>query len=141
MPVVYDEKVAIVGGGPAGLSAARELALYGYKTTVFEALPVAGGMLRVGIPEYRLPRDVLAAEVERIVQHGVELKPSSTLGTDFTVDSLLEDGYGAVLIASGLQKSKTLPIPGAELNGVERAIELLRERALDEAPKIGKRWS
>ncbi|MGD0274074.1 MAG: FAD-dependent oxidoreductase [Gaiellaceae bacterium] len=139
MPVVYDERVAIVGGGPAGLSAARELALFGYETTVFEALPVAGGMLRVGIPEYRLPREVLAAEVERIAQHGVELRLNQRLGRDFTVDSLLEQGYGAVLLATGLQKSKTLPLPGAELGGVIKAIEFLRERALGETPKVGKR--
>jgi heterodisulfide reductase subunit A len=139
MPVVYDQRVAIVGAGPAGLAAARELALYGYKTTVFEALPVAGGMLRVGIPEYRLPKNVLESEVDRILAHGVELKLGQRCGSDFTVDSLLEQGYGAVLLATGLQQSKTLPIPGADLPGVERAIELLRERALGGTPTVGGR--
>jgi heterodisulfide reductase subunit A len=139
LPAVYDERVAIVGAGPAGLSAARELALLGYKATVFEAQPVAGGMLRLGIPEYRLPREVLAAEVDRVVQHGVELKLKQRCGTDFTVDSLFEDGYASVLLATGLQKSRDLPIPGNDLDGVLSAIELLRERALGETPKVGKR--
>jgi heterodisulfide reductase subunit A len=138
LPSVYDEKVAVVGGGPAGLAAARELALLGYRATIFEAQQVAGGMLRLGIPEYRLPREVLAAEVDRIVQHGVELKLGQRCGGDFTVDSLFEDGYGAVLLATGLQKSRDLPIQGNDLPGVLRAIELLRERALGQTPRVGK---
>ncbi len=139
LPVFYDEPIAIVGGGPAGLTAARELAQFGYKATVFEALPVAGGMLRVGIPEYRLPRDVLQGEVDRITALGVELKTGQRCGTDFTVDSLFADGYKAVFMATGLHQSKDLPIPGLDQEGVLRAVELLRAQALGEQPSTGKR--
>ena len=134
LPVFYDEPVAIVGGGPAGLTAARELAQFGYKATVFEALPVAGGMLRVGIPEYRLPRPALQGEVDRITALGVELKTGQRCGTDFTVDSLFADGYKAVFLATGLHQSKDLPIDGLDQQGVVRAVEFLRAQALGEQP-------
>ena len=139
LPVFYDEPVAIVGGGPAGLTAARELAQFGYKATVFEALPVAGGMLRVGIPEYRLPRTALQGEVDRITALGVELKTGQRCGTDFTVDSLFADGYKAVFLATGLHQSKDLPIDGLDQQGVVRAVEFLRAQALGESPTTGKR--
>ena len=139
LPVFYDEPVAVVGGGPAGLTAARELAQFGYKATVFEALPVAGGMLRVGIPEYRLPRDVLQSEIDRVTALGVELKTGVRCGTDFTVDSLFADGYKAVFLATGLHQSKTLPIDGMDQDGVLRAVEFLRAQALGEGPATGKR--
>ena len=139
LPVFYDEPVAIVGGGPAGLTAARELAQFGYKATVFEALPVAGGMLRVGIPEYRLPRPALQGEVDRITALGVELKTGVRCGTDFTVDSLFADGYKAVFLATGLHQSKDLPIEGLDQQGVVRAVEFLRAQALGEHPTTGKR--
>jgi heterodisulfide reductase subunit A len=139
MPVFYDEPVAVVGGGPAGLTAARELAQFGYKATVFEALPVAGGMLRVGIPEYRLPREALQSEIDRITALGVELRNGVRCGTDFTVDSLFADGYKAVFLATGLHSSKELPLPGLDQEGVVRAVEFLRAQALGETPSVGKR--
>ena len=139
LPVFYDEPIAIVGGGPAGLTAARELAQFGYKATVFEALPVAGGMLRVGIPEYRLPRPALQGEVDRITALGVELRTGQRCGTDFTVDSLFADGYKAVFLATGLHQSKDLPIDGLDQQGVVRAVEFLRAQALGEKPTTGKR--
>ena len=105
LPGHLEEKVAIVGGGPAGLSCARDLAQYGYATTVFEALPVAGGMLRVGIPDYRMPPDVLQQEIDRICALGVDLRLNQRCGTDFTVDGLLDDGYKAVFLAPGLHAS------------------------------------
>ncbi len=139
IPPVYDERVAIVGGGPAGMTAARELARFGYAATVFEALPEAGGMLRVGIPEYRLPKAVLDREIERILALGVELRTNQRAGSDFTVDSLLADGYQAIFLATGLQASKDLPLPGLEQQGVVRAVEFLREQALGRGPTTGKR--
>jgi len=126
-PVVYDEKVAIVGGGPAGLTAARDLQQLGYRTTVFEAQPVAGGMLRLGIPDYRLPKDVLQREIDQICALGVDLRLGRRCGEDFTVDSLLEDGYSAVFLATGLQRSMDFSLPGDHLDGVLRAVEFLRD--------------
>jgi heterodisulfide reductase subunit A len=139
IPPVYDDRVAIVGAGPAGLSAARELAGFGYATTVFEALPVAGGMLRVGIPDYRLPHAVLDKEIERILALGVDLRLGRRAGSDFTVDSLFADGYKAVFLATGLHKSKELPLPGLDQDGVIRAVEFLRAQTLGENPTTGKR--
>ncbi|HMK92165.1 MAG TPA: FAD-dependent oxidoreductase, partial [Thermoleophilia bacterium] len=139
IPPVYDEKVAIVGGGPAGLTAARELARFGYGTTVFEALPVAGGMLRVGIPEYRLPSESLQHEIDQITALGVDLQTGKRCGADFTVDSLFADGYKAVFLATGLHKSKELPLPGLDQDGVVRAVEFLRAQSLGEKATTGKR--
>ena len=92
-PVIYDERVAIVGGGPAGLTAARDLAELGYATTVFEAQPVAGGMLRTGIPDYRLPKETIQREIDQILALGVELRLGQRAGADFTVDGLLANGF------------------------------------------------
>ena len=139
IPPVYDERVAIVGGGPAGMTAARELARFGYAATVLEALPEAGGMLRVGIPEYRLPKAVLDREIEHILALGVELRTNQRAGSDFTVDSLFADGFKAIFLATGLQASKDLPVPGLEQQGVVRAVEFLREQALGHAPATGRR--
>ncbi len=114
-PVTRQEKVAIVGSGPAGLTCARDLAKLGYATTVFEALPVAGGMLRVGIPDYRLPKDVLQREIDQITALGVDLRLNQRAGADFTVDGLLGDGYQAVFLATGLQRSAPAALPGDQL--------------------------
>ena len=107
-----DKKVAIIGSGPAGLTAAYYLAIKGYKVTVFEALPVPGGMLAVGIPEYRLPKDILNAEVKTITDLGVEIKYNTAIGKDISVGKLLTDGYGAVLMATGAHKGQKLGLPG-----------------------------
>ena len=92
-PIVHAERVAIVGAGPTGLTCARDLAHLGYQVTVFEALPVAGGMLRTGIPDYRLPHDVIQREIDQVLALGVELKLGQRAGVDFTVDGLFDDGY------------------------------------------------
>ena len=124
------QRVAIVGAGPAGLTAARDLVGLGYSVTVFEALPVAGGMPRVGIPEYRLPRDVVQREVDAITALGVELRTNCALGRDFTLESLRADGYSAVFLAIGAHRSARLGIPGEEAPSVLGAVDFLREVAL-----------
>ncbi len=139
LPVQHAEKIAIVGGGPAGLSAARDLAQYGYATTVFEALPVAGGMLRVGIPDHRLPHDVLQREIDQICALGVDLRLNQRCGADFTVDSLLADGYSAVFLGVGLQKGLPSPVPGDDLSGTLQAVDFLREVNLERPPAVGER--
>ncbi len=139
LPVTFDEQVAIIGGGPAGLSCARDLAQLGYATTVFEALPVAGGMLRVGIPDHRLPREVLQREIDQIVALGVDLRLNQRAGVDFTVDDLLNDGYKAVYLAPGLQTSAPAPVKGDDLDGCLKAVEFLRQANLDDPLPVGDR--
>jgi len=131
-----EERVAIIGAGPAGLSAAWDLGLEGYQVTVFEALPVAGGMLAVGIPEYRLPRDILKREIEAIQKLGVDIKLNTPIND---VESLLKDGYQAVFIAIGAHKGGKMGIPGEDLRGVYDAIEFLREANLGKEVQVGRR--
>lgn len=129
------EKVAIVGGGPAGMSAAYYLARLGYGVTVFEAMPVPGGMMAVGIPEYRLPRTVIREEIDRIVGLGVELKLDSAMGRDFTLADL-ESKYSAVFLATGASRSRKLGIPGDGLPGVVPATFFLKQVNLGEKPVL-----
>jgi NADH-quinone oxidoreductase subunit F len=121
------KKVAVVGAGPAGLTAAYYLALKGYAVTVFEALPVAGGMMAVGIPEYRLPKKTLAQEIETITELGVEIRTNTALGRDFTLEDLKKEGYQAIFLAIGAHKDLKLGIPGEELSGVYSGVTFLRE--------------
>ncbi len=133
------EKIAVVGSGPAGLSAAYYLALEGFQVTIFEALPVAGGMLRTGIPDYRLPPEVLDYEIEYIKRLGVELRLASPLGPDLTLDDLKAQGYGAVFMAVGAHKGLRLGVPGEGLPQVRSGVEFLREAALGLAESPGER--
>jgi len=137
--VIHDEKVAIIGSGPAGMSAAHDLALLGYRVTVFEAAAVPGGMMHLGIPEYRLPRDVLAAQIREILDLGPELKLNSRLGRDFSLSDLRAQGYKAVLLAFGLHRSRDLQVPGNELDGVMKGIDFLLNVNLGYQFSIGKR--
>jgi len=130
------ERVAIIGAGPAGLTAAYELVREGYHVTVFEALPVAGGMMAVAIPEYRLPKKVLKAEIDNILKLGVELKLNTKVND---VDSLFKEGYKAVFISCGAHKGDKMGIPGEDVAGVYDAIDYLREMNLGKNPKVGKR--
>ncbi|MFC1976843.1 FAD-dependent oxidoreductase [Chloroflexota bacterium] len=130
------KKVAIVGAGPAGLTAAYYLAKLGYGATVFESLPVAGGMLRVGIPEYRLPAEMIDAEIEEIKNAGVEIKLNSKVEA---LDKLLEEGYDAALLAVGAHQGIRLPLPGADLEGVLINTSLLRDVRLGKEVKVGKK--
>jgi NADPH-dependent glutamate synthase beta subunit-like oxidoreductase/NAD-dependent dihydropyrimidine dehydrogenase PreA subunit len=129
------EKVAIVGGGPAGMSAAYYLARLGYGVTVFEAMPVPGGMMAIGIPEYRLPRTVLRAEIDRIVGLGVELKLDSAMGRDFNLADL-EAEYQAIFLATGASRSRKLGVPGDGLPGVVPATLFLKQVNLGEKPAL-----
>jgi heterodisulfide reductase subunit A-like polyferredoxin len=132
-------KVAIVGAGPAGLTAARDLALLGYPVTIFEALPVAGGMLYVGVPQYRLPKDILEYDIKEILKLGIELKTNCRIGKDLTIEDLRRDGYKAIFAAVGLHKSKGLKIEGMELAGVLQGIEFLRSANLGEKVQLAPR--
>jgi heterodisulfide reductase subunit A2 len=133
------EKVAVVGAGPAGLSAAYYLALEGYPVTIFEKLPVAGGMLAVGIPDYRLPRAILDAEIKNIESLGVTIRTGVAFGADVTFESLEKEGFKAFFVATGLHQSTKLRTAGEDLDGVIGGVDLLRRTSLGEAVSIGKK--
>lgn len=131
------EKVAVIGSGPAGLSCAYHLARRGYPVTVYEADPLPGGMLRTGIPAYRLPRDVLDREIAAIQALGVEIRTGRKLGADLSWDDLA--GYAAVFLAVGQQLSRALGVPGEEAAGVLHGLVFLKRLNLGEKVEIGKR--
>jgi formate dehydrogenase beta subunit len=137
--VTWTEKIAIIGSGPAGMSAAHDLALLGYSVTIFEAAQVPGGMMHLGIPEYRLPRDVLQAQIREILDLGPELRLNMRLGRDFSLEDLRHRGYKAVLLAFGLHRSRDLNLPGHELDGVVKGIDFLLNVNLGYRFSIGKR--
>ena len=121
------ERVAIIGSGPAGLTAAYDLVRQGYGVTVYEALPFAGGMLAVGIPDFILPKEIVEAEIGYIRDLGVEIRTNTTIGKNFTLDDLSRRGFNAILLATGAWKSAQLPIPGADLGNVFYALPLLQK--------------
>ncbi len=130
------KKVAVVGSGPAGMTAAYYLARQGHKVTVLEALPEPGGMMRVGIPAYRLPRDILAREIKDITETGVQMKLNTRVES---IDSLFEQGYDAVFLGVGAHKGMSLGIKGDTLPGIVEAADYLRKANLDEKPETGER--
>ncbi|MBW2174156.1 MAG: FAD-dependent oxidoreductase [Deltaproteobacteria bacterium] len=133
-------KVAVVGSGPAGLSAAQDLALLGHQVTILEALPVLGGMLRVGVPEYRLPRDILDDEIQAILDLGVEVKTGVRIGRDVKLSDLFEEGYKAIFMGIGAHKDRKLGVPGEdELAGVVSAVLFLRQVNQGEKPEVGNK--
>jgi NADPH-dependent glutamate synthase beta subunit-like oxidoreductase/NAD-dependent dihydropyrimidine dehydrogenase PreA subunit len=127
-PLPDGKCVAVIGAGPAGMGVADCLARKGYQVTVFEAQPVVGGMMSMGIPSYRLPRDVIRREVERIERMGVEIRLNTRIGPDgeHTLDDLFEQGYEAIFVGVGAHQGHRLRIPGEELRGVVSGIELLK---------------
>ena len=133
-----EERIAVVGSGPGGLTCAYYLALEGYQVTIFEKEEEAGGLLSWGIPEFRLPKDVLAYEIERIKKLGVEIKTNTTIGKDITLAALKEE-YKAVFIATGAHKGLKMKIPGEETEGVLDAVAFLREFNLGQEVKIGEK--
>ena len=140
------KKVAVVGGGPAGLSCAYFLRRLGHDVTIFDAVPMLGGMIRYGIPEYRLPKEVLAWEIQGILDLGIEHKPNVMLGRDFDVESLMKDGYDAVFLGIGAWKDYNLGVEGENLKGCYTGIDFLTNFALwqqgdgaEEQPFVGQK--
>lgn len=130
------EKVAIVGSGPAGLGAAYDLAIEGFQVTIFEALSIPGGMMSVGIPEYRLPKKILQYEIDQIKQMGVEIKLNSKIDS---LDQLFDQGYKAVFLAIGAHGERSMNIPGEDLQGVYLGTEFLYRLQTGEKPDLGKK--
>jgi heterodisulfide reductase subunit A-like polyferredoxin len=134
--ITRDKKVAIIGAGPCGLTAAQDLARLGFPVSIFEALPVAGGMLRVGVPEYRLPTDIIEREIADILDLGIDLHLNTVIED---LDSLFEQGFEAVLISVGAHEGIRLPIPGADLDGVLINTLFLRDVRLGNQLDLGKK--
>ncbi|MDP2990363.1 MAG: FAD-dependent oxidoreductase, partial [Kiritimatiellota bacterium] len=132
-------KIAIVGSGPSGLTCAADLAKRGYPVTIFEASARPGGQLQSAIPKYRLPKEALAAEIQDIVDMGIELKLNSPVGERLSLADLRAQGYQAIYLAVGAQKSRSLPIPGIDLSGVKLSLDFLREAEQSSDITIGKR--
>ncbi len=140
-PQTHNQRVAVVGAGPTGLSCAYFMAKMGYSTTLFEALPIGGGMLSVAIPQFRLPREVIQQEIDYIARRGVEIRYNTPIDVNFTVEDLRKDGFEAVFIAAGAQKSQRVGIPG-ELEDVEDfhyGLRFLRDVKVGKEVKVGRR--
>ncbi len=138
LPEKYNERVAVIGSGPAGLTVAYDLKKLGYPVTVFEAHPQAGGMLRVGIPEYRLPKVLLDEEIQSLINSGIEILTGITIGKDKSIDELLKQ-YQAIFIATGIQICHKLGIKGESYEGVIPALEFLKQINFHRELKIGKK--
>ena len=140
-PKTKSQKIAVVGAGPCGLSCAYFLAQMGYPTTVFEVLPVGGGMLSVAIPDFRLSREVIEKEIEYIIKCGVEIKFDTPVNVNFTVEDLRKSGFDAVFIAAGAQRSQRIGIPGEieDLEGFYHGLRFLRDVKVGKPVRIGRR--
>lgn len=130
------KRVAVIGAGPAGMTCSYYLALQGYQVTIFEKLPVAGGMLAVGIPDYRLPKEILQNEIDQILALGVELKLNTSVSS---IEDLFKDGFSAVFVGVGAHRPMKLEIDGEDLEGVIPGEEFLKDVALGEKTKLGKK--
>jgi formate dehydrogenase beta subunit len=135
----HPEKVAVIGSGPAGLACAHDLALLGYPVTIFEAAPVPGGMLRLGVPEYRLPRALIQLEINAILSLGVELRANTRLGPGLTLSDLKAQGFAAIFLAVGAMQSRDLAIPGMDMDGVLKGIDYLLNVNLGYKVEMGRR--
>lgn len=133
------EKVAVIGSGPAGFSCAHDLALLGYPVTIFESQSTPGGMLALGLPVYRLPRDILSMEIDSLISLGIKLRTNCAIGKDLTIKDLREQGYQAVFIAVGSHKSRDLEIEGSDLDGVLKGVEFLLNVNIGYKVNIGRK--
>jgi glutamate synthase (NADPH/NADH) small chain len=142
-PVAPDngKRVAVIGTGPAGLVVASDLRTKGYSVTIFERMDIPGGTLVAGIPHFRLPRNILNAEIEEVLSLGVEVRYGQTIGKDFHLDDLFEQGFDAVFVGVGAMAPKRLNIEGEDLEGVASATEILQMLALGESPTLPDRVS
>ncbi|MEE8399480.1 MAG: FAD-dependent oxidoreductase [Desulfobacterales bacterium] len=138
-PEKTGKKVAIIGSGPAGLSCAHDLARLGHECTIFEVQGVAGGMLTLGIPEYRLPRDLIKREIEAILSLGISVRYNAKLGRDFDIADLRNEGFDAIFIAIGAHLTRDLDIPGRELDGVIHGIDFLLNANLGYKVDLGEK--
>ncbi len=138
-PAKTGKRVAVIGSGPAGLSCVHDLARLGHECTIFEAQGVAGGMLTLGIPEYRLPRDLIKREIEAILSMGVHVRYNAKLGHDFKLADLREEGFDAIFIAIGAHKTRELNIPGVELDGVIHGLDFLLNANLGYKVELGEK--
>jgi NADPH-dependent glutamate synthase beta subunit-like oxidoreductase len=139
LPITKRQKVGVVGSGPAGLSAAWGLIRRGYPVTIFEALPVAGGMLAVGLPEYRLPKPILQRDLDYLTALGVQIRTNSPVGDTLAIDALKGQGYEAVFISVGAHRGHKFPIPGADLQGVLIGVPFLRDVNLKKKVNVGRK--
>lgn len=133
---IHNQRVGIIGGGPAGITIALQLAQKGYPVTIFDAHPRIGGVLRYGIPDFRLPRAILDLLEEKLLELGVKIRPNTLIGPVLTIDRLLEDGYDALFIGTGVWNPRTLNIPGESLGNVHYAIDYLKD---PEVYQLGKK--
>jgi len=138
-PPLGKERAAIIGSGPSGLTAANDLALQGYRPVVFEKFPTAGGLLGNAIPRYRLPYSVIKEDIEDIVAQGVEVRTGVEIGKDILLDDLFDQGFAAILIATGLTESRTLGIAGIDSRGILLALPFLRTALSPQPPQLGAR--
>jgi NADH-quinone oxidoreductase subunit F len=136
--MIKKERIAIIGAGPAGLTAGYYLNQKGYQVTIFESLPIPGGMLAIAIPDHRLPKSLLKYDIENIINSGITLKTNTALGKDFSIDDLFKEGYKAVFIAIGAHKSMELKIPGESAEGVIQAMKLLKAINLGGKVELGE---
>jgi heterodisulfide reductase subunit A-like polyferredoxin len=136
---IHEERIAVIGGGPAGLTCAHDLAKAGYPVTLFEAGAKLGGMLRACIPGFRLPEEYLERDIEYLLAPGMDVLTNMALGKDFTIDELEAQGYKAVFLATGAHKPKALPIPGHDLQGISLNIDFLKKARAGEPVDLAGR--
>jgi len=140
-PRIHSQKVAVVGAGPCGLSCAYFLAQMGYPVTIFEALPVGGGMLLVAIPDFRLPREVIQKEIDHIVKRGAEIRYNTPINVNFTIEDIRRSGFEAIFIAAGAQRSQQIGIPGEleDVEGFYYGLRFLRDVKVGRPVRVGRR--